>query len=175
MAMRKSFIEEKYGVRKRAGIPDGFDRDSFETPPKLFRWLNKKYKFKMDLAANNSNALCEEFYTEADDTLNRPWLRSGYLFLNPPFSEMKYWIRKCQHEADAGCRIVVVANSNTTYTGYYNKRPAEHEYKIVGRISFCVGGVPIEGNAHHQAILVFNKKLRPLKGVWFRKDIMGEK
>ena len=34
------------------------------------------------------------FYTEADDGLKRPWGRRPTLWMNPPFSPVKPWLRK---------------------------------------------------------------------------------
>lgn len=56
-----------------------------ETPDFLFEYLNDRYSFTTDLAANPSNAKCGHYFTEEDDALKQSWLGLRG-FCNPPYS-----------------------------------------------------------------------------------------
>lgn len=54
-------------------------------------------KFIIDLAADTSNTVAEAFFTEEDDSLEQDWdvfEGGGWCWLNPPFSNIKPWVRK---------------------------------------------------------------------------------
>ncbi|WP_086353066.1 DNA N-6-adenine-methyltransferase [Enterococcus sp. 7E2_DIV0204] len=56
----------------------------WETPPKLFELLDSIYHFDFDLAANEDNAKCKNFFTRKEDALRQNWSGLGNLFCNPP-------------------------------------------------------------------------------------------
>lgn len=43
------------------------DKQDWETPQELFDELNNEFNFTIDVAANESNAKCKRFYTEAEN------------------------------------------------------------------------------------------------------------
>lgn len=164
---RNSFLTARYGNKKREDVPEDFDANHFETPRPLFNYLNSTFNFIMDLAASPDNALVDEFYSEADSALTKDWPQEGWLFINPPFNPLKPWMKKIQGQVEKGARIVALVNSNTLFTHHYNERPAEQEWRIVGRVNFCARGNPIKGNFSNQCILVFNKELpKSYRTIW---------
>lgn len=163
MKNANTFIHRGAKAKSNPLIPEGFDRDCFETDQRVFNWLDRKFCFKMDLAADPNNwhsQKCPEFFGPDDDALSRPWPRSGFLFVNPPFSQAKEWVKKCQLERDAGCRIVSVVNSSVVQTIYYHRAPADLEMRVIGRLPFSIQGVPIHGNFSNNYFLVWNKRMR---------------
>lgn len=59
--------------------------DNWRTPKDLFNILNKEFKFVLDAAADQNNALCENYYTEKNSGLINPWF--GNVWCNPPYSK----------------------------------------------------------------------------------------
>lgn len=62
-----------------------------------------------DLAALKSNSVVERFYSPKDDSLQQRWHQhEGWLWLNPPFSDIGPWARKCVAEAAHGAHILLL-------------------------------------------------------------------
>ena len=53
------------------------------TPDYIYKYLNRIFNFKCDLAANRNNSKCEKFLTDALNNLDK-W--EDWNFCNPPFS-----------------------------------------------------------------------------------------
>lgn len=64
-------------------------RDDWETPKKLFDYLNAAFRFDLDAAASEENALCENFYSEKDDALAQTNVSAQSIFCNPPYNKAK--------------------------------------------------------------------------------------
>lgn len=48
-----------------------------------------------DLAADENNHQAETYFDEADDSLTAPWPLEGNLWLNPPYSKIAPWAKRC--------------------------------------------------------------------------------
>ncbi len=68
--------------------------------------------FTLDVAAAPHNAKCEKFYTRDDDGLSLPW--NGYIWCNPPYSNLGAWVQKAWHEFFSGraLRVVMLLPAN---------------------------------------------------------------
>ena len=85
------------------------DRDTWLTPPNLLQQLGP---FDLDPCTPPVMPwpTAAKRYTPADDGLLQPW--SGYVWLNPPFSNVRPWVEKlAEHDngialvpASVGCR-----------------------------------------------------------------------
>lgn len=85
------------------------DRDTWLTPPSLLQQLGP---FDLDPCTPPVMPweTASKRYTKDDDGLTKPW--SGYVWLNPPFSNVRPWIeRLAEHDngialvpASTGCR-----------------------------------------------------------------------
>lgn len=73
------------------------DRDSWRTPPRLFHFLNERFRFTLDAAASKENALLPRYYTKEDDALSRSW-KGQRVFCNPPYSRAGEFALKALHE-----------------------------------------------------------------------------
>jgi phage N-6-adenine-methyltransferase len=79
----------------------GKSRQDYGTPPEFLRAIERDFnviRWMRDLAAHANNAVCEEWYGPggiAEDSLKIPWTMPGDLWLNPPFSDIDSWARKC--------------------------------------------------------------------------------
>lgn len=60
------------------------NKNDWNTPPKLYKDLDKQFKFTIDAAANHKNHLHHNYWTEELDALSQEW--AGHrIFCNPPY------------------------------------------------------------------------------------------
>ena len=84
------------------------------TPRDLLAELEAEFgPWDMDVAASESNAVCERYYTRDDDALSQPWV--GRCWLNPPYGRgIGAWLAKAREEASRpGTRIVCLLPART--------------------------------------------------------------
>lgn len=60
------------------------EKDNWQTPKQLFYDLNKKYKFTVDLCADDYNKLCKKYFTIVNSCLDKE-LKGEIIFCNPPY------------------------------------------------------------------------------------------
>lgn len=94
-------IEEK--LRTMPVQKPGHSRQNYGTPKEFIEAVEKRFgKIIFDLAAEEHNTKCEKFFSEKDNSLAQPWARlfpSENLWLNPPYSSIKDWAKKCSEES----------------------------------------------------------------------------
>lgn len=84
------------------------------TPKWLFEWVQKEVgaPFLLDLAANEQNALCNQFIGQDADSLIQPWaelLAEHPGWLNPPYGRgLIDWVSKADSEGDKGASTAVL-------------------------------------------------------------------
>lgn len=79
----------------------GRSRQDYETPGDFILAVERRFGYlAFDLAASESNAKAEGYFSEAHDSLARRWDQlGGNLWLNPPFARIENWARKCAERA----------------------------------------------------------------------------
>jgi|GEM_PF-1516840 len=105
-------------------------RQDWETPQDFFDRLDAEFAFDLDVCATRSNAKCERFYSKADDGLAQPW--TGTCWCNPPYRQIKHWLRKARESADFGATVVCLIVA----------RPGSHwwnDYVMTGELRFVHG------------------------------------
>lgn len=125
--------------------------------------LDKKYQFVFDLACDKTNVKTADGFTIEDDSLSQNWAlithetNSGWLWLNPPYSQCKEFVDKAYFEMTQGAKIVMLIPSRTDTRWFhhyiYKKQGVEIEF-IKGRLKF--------GNSKNAApfpsmLVIFNK------------------
>jgi site-specific DNA-methyltransferase (adenine-specific) len=114
------------------------NRDSWETPQKLFDELNKEFNFTIDAAADKENHKCERYYTRKENGLEKNW-KGERVFLNPPYGrELPKWVKKAADEAKDKSTIIVMlipARTDTQWFHDYIYKKAEIRF-IKGRLKF---------------------------------------
>lgn len=79
-------------------------KDEWYTPLSVIEYVKEQMgHIDLDPATTARNAKLMEipnFYTEETNGLDKPWY--GKVWLNPPFSNKKEWIRKARQEIDNG-------------------------------------------------------------------------
>lgn len=74
----------------------GRSKQDYGTPQEFIDAVTVRFgPLNFDLAADETNAKAQFFYTENDDSLASPWPMHGNLWLNPPYSDIRPWAEKC--------------------------------------------------------------------------------
>ena len=95
--------------------------DEWATPQATFDRLNAIWDFTLDPASTPENAKCAKFYTKEQDGLLYDWAGER-VWLNPPYSDIKRWMRKAMQEGQKPDTVVVCLIPARTDTAYW------HEY-----------------------------------------------
>lgn len=136
------------------------NKDDWETPQDLFDKLNKKYKFSWDLAASSENHKVNNYFSEEDNSLVKPWHSlGGALWLNLPYGrKIGLWVKKAYEESletDSPIVLLIPARTDTSYWHDYIFGKAHIKF-IRGRIKFERNGVPKDAAPFPSAIVVYN-------------------
>lgn len=109
--------------------------DKWNTPIDFYNKLNNLYSFDLDPCSDNNNLKTKNFYTEKENGLIQKW--KGNVFCNPPYSNIKQWVKKCSEEK-YNCNIIVLlipARTDTKYFHEYIYNQCDIEF-IKGRLKF---------------------------------------
>lgn len=117
--------------------------DEWETPLDLFDKLNKIYNFSLDPASTDENHLCDKYFTKEQDGLKQDWSKD-VIFLNPPFSKIKLWMKKAYEESLKGAKVIclIPARVDTKYWFDFCLK-ANLIYFIKGRLRFVNRKLPL--------------------------------
>lgn len=128
-----------------ASYNKGRSKQDYATPVEFIGAFARRFgPIGFDLAANLRNTVARGFFSEEDDALSQNWhgLRtrpSEWLWLNPPFSNIAPWVRKCSETRDAhpSVKIALLATASVGshwWLDYVHNRSRVHLLR--GRISF---------------------------------------
>lgn len=95
------------------------DSDEWATPQDLYDKLNAEFEFTLDPCATPENAKCKRFFTKEDDGLKQTW-KDETVFVNPPYSNISEWVRKCRDESVVSVPPVVLLIPSRTDTKYFH-------------------------------------------------------
>lgn len=95
-----------------------------ETPNDFFTACNTKFNFTWDLAADFLNAKVDNYIDEQINSFKVEWYKlspGNYLWLNPPFADIRPWALKCVQEMVLGAKIafLVPASVDSNWYGLY--------------------------------------------------------
>jgi len=110
----------------------------WETPQKLYDYLNLEFRFTLDPCATSESAKCDKFFTKEDDGLSKNW-EGERVFVNPPYGrDIKKWIKKAYEEGQKLNTTVVCLIPSRTDTKYWHEycMKAWKMYFIKGRLKF---------------------------------------
>lgn len=132
--------------------------NEFATPQWLFDAIDAEFNFTTDLACTPENQKCPKGLY---DSLNEEWhKRDGWLWLNPPYSPLKPWIKKAQSEFLKGAKIVVLCPPIVS-TRYFSEVPPAQIRFIVGRVPFVLNGEEMKSNTHDSCLLIYGPPVKP--------------
>ena len=111
--------------------------DKWATPQDFFDKLNAEFSFELDVAADESNAKCENYFTEECSGLTVDWNLFKHLgswaYMNPPYGrEIGKWIAKA---SQYNCVALLPARTDTRWFHDFIYGKAEIRF-IKGRLKF---------------------------------------
>ena len=129
----------------------GKSKQDYETPPEFMEAVRNRFERPIwDLAAAPENARCYHYYTKEDDSLTKDWHKihsdrqlkgekDGFLWLNPPFSNIEPWAEKCAAEMKLGARILFLVPASVDSVWYW-KHVAPHACVLALKQRICFDG-----------------------------------
>ena len=113
------------------------DSDEWPTPDDFYLILDNQFHFTLDPCSDAFNRKCAKHYTIADDGLSKSW-EGETVFVNPPYSDIKEWVKKCYEEGQKPNTIVVMLIPSRTDTKYWHNycMKANAIYFVKGRLKF---------------------------------------
>jgi phage N-6-adenine-methyltransferase len=99
--------DTKLQALKNRGLYGMFGRGDpeRETPKWLFDPYDREFRLGLDVAASTKNTKCSRFFTREANGLVQ--IRSGNIWLNPPYSAIEPWCKKAWEYAQTGNGVVV--------------------------------------------------------------------
>jgi phage N-6-adenine-methyltransferase len=128
----------------------------WETPPEIFKKLDDKYHFDLDVCATKENTKCVIYIDPERDALKQDW--GGHIcFMNPPYGrEIKNWVKKAYEESKKPFTVVVCLLPARTDTSWWHDYVMKGQITFIrGRISFLSNGKKLAPAPFPSAIVVF--------------------
>ena len=124
----------------------------WETPAELFDKYDSIYNFTLDVAASVTNAKCARFFSIDNDGLKNDW--NGVIWCNPPYRNVKLWIKKAYEESIKGATVVMLIPARPDTKAW-------HEYVFkYAKIEFLRGRLKFSNSKNSapfpSAIVIFN-------------------
>lgn len=134
--------------------------DEWETPLDVFRPLNVRFGFTLDVCATPQNTKCKRYFTRKEDGLKQDW-GTETCWMNPPYGrEIGKWMRKAYETGKRGGVVVCLVPSRTD-TAWW------HDYAMKGTITFLRGRLKFGGHKNAapfpSAIVVFGGEVKQAK------------
>ena len=131
--------------------------DEWSTPQWLYNILDQEFGFGIDVCATQDNAKCPGYLGIEQDGLMYPWSESLHTrlqpcWMNPPYSQLKLWVKKAYEESQKGCTVVCLIPSRTDTVAW-------HDYVMKGEIRFIRGRLKFGGSENSapfpSAVVIF--------------------
>lgn len=122
-------------------INRGKGNNNAATPWAFINPVQEKFgKLDWDLAASVLNTKAEKFLAEKINSLVQPWHKLGpgrpLLWLNPPFTTITPWAKKCAEECQLGARILLLVPASVGSNWYWDWVVPYADVYSVGRMVF---------------------------------------
>jgi len=132
-------------------------KNDWETPPDLFKVGCDYFGISplLDVCATAQNSLCKYHYDH--DALNRPF--DMPFWCNPPFSELKKWIRKCylehvKHNV-SGLMLTFAKTDTHAFHDYVFSKESVSLLFIRGRVHFYDKGIRSKNPSPYASCFIF--------------------
>ena len=128
---------------------------TWTTPKDLFDRLDAEFHFETDLAADDTNHLCDTWLDETIDAFSQKW--QGICWLNPPFGskgrQLKDWVQRAYIQSELNKSTIVLLIPARTNCIWWHKYCMKGEIRLIcGRVKFS--GLP-HGLPQPLALVVF--------------------
>lgn len=100
----------------------GRSKQDYGTPLDFIQAVQNEFGLMdFDLAATHDNKIASSCFTLDDDSLSQDWTKlSGNLWLNPPFSNIGLWAKKCSESIGPGRQIFLLTPASIGSNWYAN-------------------------------------------------------
>ncbi|WNA15747.1 DNA N-6-adenine-methyltransferase [Xanthomonas phage XaC1] len=115
--------------KRNLGVHFTSKSQTWNTPKDFFNKIDAEWKFEVDTACLKESALCSEYFTPETDGLGSSWDQK-VCWNNPPYDDIKTWIKKCYTEYVAGATVVQLIPSRTDTKAF-------HEYAFEYATAIC--------------------------------------
>jgi phage N-6-adenine-methyltransferase len=146
------------------------------TPKELFDRLDSEFGFTLDVAAEDDPDFhrCETYFTPRDDGLNQSWATEGAVWCNPPYSDIKPWVRKARAEAETHGGTIVLLTMATTSAKWFR-----FAMKHATEVRFIIGNVTFGPNLNRapfgSSLVIFRQQQQATPGhafvTWMNRDV----
>ena len=137
------------------------NRQDYETPRQLFEYIQTflGVTFVVDFAAADHNALCPLYYTAERSAFGVPWevpqvCPNAAGWCNPPYGDKAHpvseWFRQPLPHYNY---VFLIPCNKMDQQWVWDLRYRAAWVKIIGRVSFQLGGVPQRGNSQGSTLL----------------------
>jgi phage N-6-adenine-methyltransferase len=139
----KSIPQDIEAVAKLAGpsMKRHQSKQDYATPPDFMEAVVRRFgPISWDLAAHAKNKKHASYFNEKQNSLKQDWHKiPGWLWLNPPFSNIAPWAEKCAQEAKLGAKILFLTPASVGSNWFAeNVHPHALVLALQGRICFDV-------------------------------------
>ena len=128
----------------------------YATPVDMFNRIDEEFHFTLDVCADEFNHKCDKYFSVQDNALEQDW-SGNVCWMNPPYKDLKVWIKKAYEESRKPNTTVVCLIPARTNTKWW------YDYCMNGKIIFIIGRPKFEGCIHGLpqplALIVFNKDI----------------
>jgi phage N-6-adenine-methyltransferase len=109
--------------------------DNWATPWPIVRALEAEFgSFHLDPCCTRETAKAPQFYTAADDGLQRPWW--GRVFCNPPYSDIPAWLKKGRESLGPVTLLVYLVPAWTDRSWWHSELAGAEVRFLRGRVPF---------------------------------------
>jgi DNA (cytosine-5)-methyltransferase 1 len=156
----------------------GQSKQDYQTPNEFMHAARKRLHipyFGWDLAASKDNAQAEKYFTEAQNSLAQSWSSLYYnaampewLWLNPPYANIKPWVEKAAIESANGAHIAMLIPASVG-ANWWSDYVEHNSYQLFlnGRITFMGCTTPYPKDC---ALLLYTPFIRSGNAVWTWPD-----
>ncbi|GKX58366.1 phage N-6-adenine-methyltransferase [Leminorella grimontii] len=156
-------------------------RDLWQTPPEIYAALDAEFHFVADVAASVKNHLHPRYLTKQDDALVRGWgdMPQGFVWCNPPYSDIGPWVRQAEHAAIDGVGTVMLVPADMSVEWFRATLDTASEVRVItgGRLAFIREdtGEKVNGNPKGSMLLIWRPRRLGTKTMTFanRDDLMA--
>lgn len=137
-------------------------KNDWRTPPKVAAPIINRFRFTGDAAASAVNTLAPVWLDQARCALKSDWSDLGSrVWLNPPYSMTRQFIKKARLESQNHGRVVVCLIPSTIDVKWFHAEAMPYAQEVwfySGRISFIhpESSKPVTGNPVGSMLLVFD-------------------
>ena len=153
-------------------------KDEMRTPPSLFKKLDDRFHFDLDVACTVENCLSRNCYgyAKGDDAIKQDWTKfmmdngedANSFYCNPPYNrvDLPKFVEKGYMESIKGAIVVMLLPVDFSTRWWDYCMEAAEWIRIKGRIHFNdMYGIPIKGSPlFDSCVVVFDTEARRKHG-----------